>query len=517
MKRVLSVLSALCLLITFLPTAITAETYENLTYSVTDEKVTITDCAESATGELVIPATIAGYPVTKIGMSAFEDCTGLTEIVIGENVTAIGTYAFAGCTQLTSITVGNKVAAIGSGAFAGCTNLSELTVAEGNPVYHSAENCIIETSSKTLVAGCKNSVIPTDGSVTAIGRLAFYKCSGLAAVTIPDCVVSIDVSAFEGCTQLAAVTMGNGVTSIGSSAFLGCTALTEAVIPDSVTTMDVYAFSGCTGLTSVTIGNQVTAISNYVFSGCTELKSVTIGNGVISIGRYAFNGCSKLADIALPNGVTTIDKFAFYNCEALANVQIPGSVSTIGSNAFAGCAKLSLSIKEENTYAISYAQNNGIPHTTVGIGNLAVTSVVLRPSEAGVYFASNLAWAENDTTVLSYGLVASTANPLPEVGSDDSVWTQGCTSSLIRGFLDPNAETADNARNAKTKTYARVYVQLANGEYVYSDVIQITLKQVVIGAQNKWDKLNQTQKDALAQMYSDYKDVMSSWNVPNLK
>ena len=99
MKRVLAALSVLCLLITFLPTAALADTYEDLTYSVSEGKVTITDCADSAAGSLVIPATIAGYPVTTIGLGAFEDCVGLTDITIGENVTSIGVRAFAGCTR----------------------------------------------------------------------------------------------------------------------------------------------------------------------------------------------------------------------------------------------------------------------------------------------------------------------------------------------------------------------------------------------------------------------------------
>ena len=66
-----------------------------------------------------------------------------------------------------------------------------ITVADGNTVYHSAGNCLIETESKTLVLGCKNSVIPTDGSVTSIGEYAFYGCTSFTSVTIPSSVTSI--------------------------------------------------------------------------------------------------------------------------------------------------------------------------------------------------------------------------------------------------------------------------------------------------------------------------------------
>lgn len=496
MKKFLAVLSVLCLLVTFLPAAVTAETYENLTYSVTNGKVTITACDTSLTGSLTIPATIGGYPVTTIATSAFADCAGLTAITIGVNVTTIE-----------------------AAAFSGCSGLSSISVEEGNPVYHSAGNCLIETSSKTLLVGCKDSVIPTDGSVTAIGRLAFYKCDALTAITIPDNVVSIGASAFEGCTQLAAVTIGNGVTSIGNSAFLGCTALTEAVIPDSVTTMGVYAFSGCTALTSVTIGDQLTAIGNSTFSGCTELTDVTIGNSVDTIDVFAFSGCSKLNEVTIPSSVTTIGKFAFYNCGALTSVAIPASVSTIGNNAFSGCDTLRLLINEENTYAISYAKNNSISYTAYGLGSLAVTTVTLKPGAVGVYFGSSLDWAESNPEILSYGIAVSTENPLPVADDSDasSLYTQGGTSVLIKDILKTENTNAENLSNARSLIYARVYVQTADGEYIYSDAVQANLQQVVMAAQSKWELLSTAQKEALQELYDTYSNVMRLWDVPNLK
>jgi len=517
MKRVFAFLSALCLLITFLPAAVTAETYENLTYSVSDGEVTITDCVADATGELTIPATIADYPVTTIGLSAFADCTGLTAITLGENVTTIGESAFSGCTGLTSITIGAKVTSVGSGVFAGCSGLAAITVAEGNPVYHSAGNCLIETSSKTVVAGCKTSQIPTDGSVTAIGRLAFYKCAGLTTFTVPDSVLSIGVSAFEGCTGLTAIALGSTVKSIGNSAFLGCTALTGAVIPDSVETMGVYVFSGCTKLATVEIGDNVAAIGNSAFSGCTELVDVTIGAGVKTIDVFAFNGCSKLAEVTIPEGVTTIGKFAFYNCAALTCIKIPNSISAIGSNAFAGCDQVAFSVSVLNDYAIAYAQKNGIPYTT--LGSLDVTTVSLRPSVAGVYFSGDMAWAENNAEVLAYGFAVSTTNPLPVAdGSEESsLYTQGSTSVLVSDIMKTANTKEVNASNATQAIYARAYVQLTDGTYMYGEAVQVTLRRVVIAAQSNWDVLSDVQKEALLDMYDTYSDVMASWKVPNLK
>lgn len=519
MKRIVSAITAICLLIAFLPAAITAETYEDLTYTVSGGNVTITDCAETATGELTIPATIGDYPVTTIGISAFADCVGLTGITLGENVTTIGDYAFSGCTQLTALNVSSNVTAFGAAVVSGCTALSAITVAEGNPVYHSVGNCLIETSSKTLVAGCKSSVIPTDGTVTAIGRLAFYRCEGLTAVTLPESILSVGDSAFEGCTQLAEASLGSNVKTLGNSVFLDCAALAQIAIPDSVTAMGVFVFSGCTGLTSATVGDQVTTIGNSVFSGCTALKDITLGSSLTTIDVFAFSGCAALAEITLPNSVTTIGNFAFYNCGALEEALIPGNVSAIGNNAFAGCQALCLSIREGNTYAISYAAENDIDYILVGLGSLAVTSVSLRPREAGVYFGSSLAWAEGDSQVQSYGIVLSLENELPVAdGSDEkSLYTQGGTSVLVNGVLVEGLETQANAERAQMGIYARVYVQLVSGEYVYGDVVQVSLQNVVVAAHNQWSKLTDVQKNGMTQMYAKYTDVMSSWDLPNLQ
>ena len=201
--------------------------------------------------------------LTKIGEGAFRGCALLNnvEFVGGGGVETISDAAFEGCRSLASFTIPDSVTSIGSSAFSGCTGLTSITVADGNTVYHSAGNCLIETETKTLVAGCKNSVIPTDGSVTSIGY-----------------------SAFCGCTSLTSITIPSSVTSIGSSAFSGCTGLTSITIPSSVTSIGSWAFRGCTGLTSITYSgtkeqwNRIKKSGNWAYGTDSFVVHCTNGD-----------------------------------------------------------------------------------------------------------------------------------------------------------------------------------------------------------------------------------------------
>ena len=136
----------------------------------------------------------------------------------------------------------------------------------------------------------------TTYSVTSIGSWAFYDCTSLTSITIPQ-ITSIGDYAFYYCRSLTSITIPNSVTSIGSSAFTYCSGLTSITIPNSVTTIGDRAFYYCSSLTSVTIGNSVTSIGDKAFYGCSSLTSITIPNSVTSIGSAAFSGCSGLTSI----------------------------------------------------------------------------------------------------------------------------------------------------------------------------------------------------------------------------
>ena len=194
--------------------------------------------------------------------------------------------------------------------------------------------------------------------VTCIGSYAFYNCTGLTSVTIPNSVTSIDYDAFEGCSSLTSVTIPNSVTNIENFAFLGCSSLTSVTIPNSATSIGNQAFYNCSGLTSVTIPNSVTSIGQATFYNCSNLTSVTIPNSVTSIGNYAFYNCSSLISVTIPNSVTSIGSGAFEGCNLLKTFTIPENITMIRKSTFQGCSSLTeivIPAKVEYVYAEAFA------------------------------------------------------------------------------------------------------------------------------------------------------------------
>ncbi len=319
--------------------------------------------------------------VTSISSQTFSHCISLTSVTIPNSVVSIDHKAFEGCYKLTSITIPNSVTTIGQVVFGRCLELTKIEVDKGNSVYDSRNDCnaIIETASNTIIAGCKNTIIPN--SVTGIGRNAFYGCSRLTSVTIPNSVTSIGERAFNA-SGLTSVTIPGSVTSIGYYAFQGCSKLTsviseikqpftlyahacsfdyisnQCVLTVPVGKRDAYIAKGWTtdvfqgGIVEETnlycgyCGDGVmytydettktltiegnNAMADYSdpslcpwYSYRGDIQTVVIKDGVTSIGVYAFDGCSGLTSVIIPNSVTSIGGNAFNNCSGLTKVIVP--------------------------------------------------------------------------------------------------------------------------------------------------------------------------------------------------
>jgi hypothetical protein len=170
-------------------------------------------------------------------------------------------------------------------AFSDCSGLTSIIVEEGNAKYDSRDNCnaIIETKSNTLIAGCKNAVIPN--TVTSIGHGAFDGCDSLTTITIPNSVTNIGEGAFKGCESLTSVTIPNSVTSIGDYAFYDCSVLESITIPNSVTSIGEGVFFNCYALTSITFeGSMPPRFEEDVFKDVN--KSIPVYVPANSIEAY---------------------------------------------------------------------------------------------------------------------------------------------------------------------------------------------------------------------------------------
>ncbi|MDE6111357.1 MAG: leucine-rich repeat protein, partial [Eubacterium sp.] len=246
--------------------------------------------------------------VTKIGISAFENCIKLNGVTIPVSVTSIADSAFKWCKRLTSIVIPNRITSLSDAVFSDCSALRSVTIPD---------------------------------SVTSIGNDAFWNCESLKSVKIPSCVNDIGEYAFGGCVNLTDITIPDGITNLSGGLFWCCKSLKNITIPSGVTSIGSYTFAGCTNITSITIPDGVTSINEGLFWCCESLNSITMPDCITSIGDGAFGYCGSLVSIAIPNSVTSIGNCTFQYCESLICITIPNCLTSIGDEAFEYCSVLS--------------------------------------------------------------------------------------------------------------------------------------------------------------------------------
>ena len=344
-KRLISLLVAVCMMITMLPlSAVTAfaedtasstggtasdgtDTYK-YEYTVNDGTATITkflgpvDPANNGPYDIEIPSELGGFTVTGLGRRSFSTNdhysplyplkSKIQSVTIPQSVTSIGDSAFAGCHNLNSLTINDAATSIGSWAFAECPLATKLSLGK---------------------------------NIKTIGDYAFYDCRALTSVTIPQSVTSIGDSAFGECSSLETLSLGENIKTIGDSAFyhcinLGKDDLTSVTIPQSVTSIGKDAFRFCNNMKSLTINGAIESMGARAFAGCISLKTLSLGENIKTIGHFAFADCSSLTNVTIPQSVTSIGNYVFRYCTLLKNVTIPEKVTTIGLGTFSYCKQL---------------------------------------------------------------------------------------------------------------------------------------------------------------------------------
>lgn len=425
---------------------------------------------------LVIPNNI-----TTIESDVFVGCLGLTSIEIPNSVESLGGYAFSGCDNLETVILSEKLTVIEDGTFTNCPNIINIyfnsttppSIGGSSTIDSSTPTCYIpcgtleayEASDWAKVASelkelCNNTIIYTslngkivtpyakdafganiisntyengqgiitfDGPVTSIGDFAFYECSQLWTITLPESVTSIGNSAFDQCVMLSSINLPESITSIGSQAFFYCIALNEITIPMNVTSIEWGTFNQCSSLKSITIHENITSIGNQAFDRCYNLETIyvnamvppTLGGSVFyNTSPICYIPCGKIEAyqssdwiytsvileeqcsfqiqytssndkvvepynlnafganivsnvykngqglITLDGPVTKIGAEAFSGCQTLTSIVIPKDVKDIEYYAFARCESLtSIVVVEENTKYDSRDNCNAIIET----------------------------------------------------------------------------------------------------------------------------------------------------------
>ena len=376
-KRIISVLVCVSLMMVALPVEFTeyigasirilastnagdSFTVDGLNYTVLSDNtsVTVTGATNTTITELKIPELVRydeyDFQVTEIFYRAFDDCSRLTQIVMGNNVEEIGDYAFAGCKNLTNIKLPNSLSDAGYRAFSECTRLEEITLPAS-----------LTGNASEMFSGCKSlkKVNFAEGATTIPNGL--FKNMSITTFECPDSITRIGNEAFQNCSKLESVVLSKNLEKIGASAFENCTKLTEVELPETLKIMenDYYggSFSGCKNLKKVNIPKTLEK-GYWAFQNCSSLTQIDWGEGVTIIPNGLFKECTGLKNVQLPATITAIGEEGFQQCTNLENVVFSENLEKIGASAFENCTKITevelpetLKIMENDYYGGSFS------------------------------------------------------------------------------------------------------------------------------------------------------------------
>lgn len=299
MKKTISVLLSICLILTTLMTGVISVSAEgnqigdsSVYWNYNSETKTLHFEGEGSIPDYNRPAIddennpVLEYPWKNLGYE---------KIVFSSGITGIGNYAFAYSDDIKEIVIPNTITVLGTGVFANCENL-EFAVLPAE---------ITELSS-SIFSNCENlkSVTLSEKTVK-IGKEAFYHCSSLETISLPATLQETGEAAFHS-SGLKEITLPEGFTTLGEHTFYACEDMETVTLPSTLNSIGKWAFEGCRSLTEITFPDSVTSLPENVCTSCQSLEKVNLPKTLTSIGANAFYGCPELKEITIPAATTVI-------------------------------------------------------------------------------------------------------------------------------------------------------------------------------------------------------------------
>lgn len=532
-----------------------AASQEDLIYEISDEKVTITGCDISATGDLVIPDIIEGYPVTAIGDYAFRGCTELTSVIVGNNVTHIGYAAFYECGALTNVTMANSVVSIDQWAFGCCGSLvdivlpNDLTVIEYCTFYECESLTNITMGDHIKVIGewafaeCSSlKYVNISDSVTTLGDYAFCNCESLKFVAVGNGVTTIGVGAFGYCSSLKTVTFRGSAPQMGEDCFLYVTArLYYPAGDDSWTDDMLQSYGGNPNWTDRSATTPVCQImpgevaqysdfgqavaaydpkSQYIqLIDDTQIHLSLDKELIIDLNGFDLTGILDSNDHR-PCGVDTAtddytdENAGIFDCVDTNGKNVVPTVHIKTEEDVFGAVKRYVAIKEWEGYTF-HRFYLGITHATYhvpsgGIGCKAAfagdSTVKSALGERGLYGIQISISEEFEYGVETY----FPANEFPAQGKAQS------RSLLIMNIIGADIPLGEMIANAEMSIYARAVIAFPNGTVIYSNPCRSSLKELVQEADRNFENLTAVQQLHLRNLCIQYANLVKDWGLKNV-
>ena len=477
-SRLLALILCLSFVCSLVPAMATAEE-DLMRFQVENGEATLINAGWEISGDVVIPSTYEGYPVTAIAAYAFSEECYIQSVTIPHTVTSIHREAFM------------------------CTELEAFYVDKNNPVYSADSRGVLYNKDQTVLVR------------------APLKLSG--SYTVPDGVATIEEYAFYLSFNLTEVILPEGLAHIGQRAFAACNKLSTPCLPESVFDISLYAFSGCSqfnyntfdnanylgtaenpyhvlvevtdeSITSAQAHPNTKVIAGAAFRHCNALTQITIPEGVCSLGIWSFNGCSALTQLQLPStlvfiganafeesgltqitvpeGVGSIETKTFWDCTDLRTVVLPESITSIGEMAFAGTALTEITL----------GKNVAQIEDSAFYGCSAMTAI--RVDEANPNYTGDnqgVLYNKAKTALLYAPTAISGSYQIPQtVNRIESYAFYGCrdlTELTLPQSLTFLGEYALACSGLNTVTIPNGITELATGLLYNSDITTVSLPQ----------------------------------------